>query len=74
MDMKNGATEKFFIMHYREGQEPHNTQGDRHGQWILYWADNSLCSKTNYVNGDRVGLREHKARFSKLIRKIYYAR
>jgi antitoxin component YwqK of YwqJK toxin-antitoxin module len=72
--MKNGKTKKHFIMHYREGQEPHNKQGKRHGLWILYWADNSLCSKTNYVNGDRVGLREHKARFSNVIKKNYYAR
>ena len=61
-------------MHYREGQEPHNAKGERHGLWILYWADNTLCSRTNYVNGDRVGLREHKARFGKRIHRTYYAR
>lgn len=66
MVTKNGKTNKDFIM--QSNNEPYNEQGNRHGLWIL------LCSRTNYVNGDRVGLREHKARFSKVIKKIYYAR
>lgn len=74
MVTKNGATEKHFIMHYKEGQEPYNAQGERHGLWILYWADNSLCSRTNYANGLRLGLREHKRRFGNVIKKDYYAR
>ena len=58
----------------QSNNQPYNEQGNRHGLWKLYWHDGGLCSRTNYVNGDRVGLREHKARFSKVIKKIYYAR
>ena len=54
--------------------EPYNQQGERHGLWILYWGDNALCSRTNYVNGKRCGFREAKARWGKKIRKTYYAR
>jgi antitoxin component YwqK of YwqJK toxin-antitoxin module len=72
--MKNGVTEKYFIMYHREGQEPHNAQGERHGLWILYWHDGGLCSRTNYVNGERCGFREAKNLYTKRITKTYYAR
>ncbi len=65
---------KHFTMQSKKGQEPYNKQGKRHGLWILYWADNTLCSRTNYVNGDRVGLREAKNLHSERIHKTYYAR
>ena len=66
MVTKNGKTNKDFIM--QSNNEPYNEQGNRHGLWIL------LCSRTNYVNGERCGFREAKNLHSKRIYKTYYAR
>lgn len=54
--------------------EPFNKQGNRHGLWILYWSDGSLLSITNYVNGERCGLREACNRYSTYKQKFYYAK
>jgi antitoxin component YwqK of YwqJK toxin-antitoxin module len=72
MGMKNGKTNKDFTM--QSNNQPYNEQGNRHGLWILYWHDGSLCSRTNYVNGERCGFREGKNLHSKRINKLYYAR
>lgn len=54
--------------------QPYNEKGERHGLWVLHWGDYALCSKTNYVNGERCGFREAKARWGKKIHKTYYAK
>lgn len=69
VEMKKGIMQDENI-----NSEPYNQQGERHGLWVLYWSDNSFLSKTNYVNGERFGFREEKARHSLKIRKLYYAR
>jgi antitoxin component YwqK of YwqJK toxin-antitoxin module len=55
-------------------KQPYNEKGERHGLWHLYWGDNSLCSKTNYVNGERCGFREFYYMDGELSQKKYYAR
>jgi hypothetical protein len=60
-------------MQDKKGQEPYNEKGERHGLWILLWSDNSFFTETNYVNGERYGLRSYSNRYSKIIKKEYYA-
>jgi hypothetical protein len=71
-DMKNGVTEKYFIMYHREGQEPYNEQGNRHGYWEVYSSDKLRYFKRNYVNGVILGLEEIKS--SNPLILIYNAR